>query len=87
MVIPHAKICLEKCKGCSQNFQYEFTRKSKKFCTEKCEQAYFRKLHQPPVTFPKWRCEKCGEETELDFYPNKDITKFEAFIKSHKCKI
>ena len=79
------KTCNEICKGCGAKFGYEFTRKSKKFCTPKCESDYFNHKNHPKTTYPKYRCEKCGD-IQLDFYPTKDITQFEAFIKSHKCK-
>lgn len=73
------------CKGCQSLFQYEFIKKSRKFCTTECEMNYFNHLNHPPATFPKYRCEKCEKDIQLDFYPNKNLAKWEEFLRNHKC--
>lgn len=78
-------ICREICKNCNQKFQYEFTKKSKKFCSRKCAMNYFNHLYRSPTAYPKYRCEKCEKDIQLDFYPTKNKEKWEAFILNFKC--
>jgi len=59
---------LRKCKLSSCDVIFEQKTYHHKFCSREC----FRKWHyRKKKKFPEYRCNNCGEITQLDFFPIK----------------
>ena len=78
MLVIRKKICAE-CKK-----EFIAVSPKHKHCTRKCFMIAYRKK-QREVTFPKWRCPNCNQETQLDFNPVKKKLKWITY-KCPKCK-
>jgi len=65
------------CKECGKEFPTE--KKNKDFCCRPCYRKNYSNRHREE-NFPMFRCSGCNGSIQLDFYPDKEIIKWEFFI-------